>query len=347
MPEFILSPNQFEEGAIAPNFQELVPGTGANASDYSGTLPEFTYMNDVRNKKSIINFRRTQNLLQRRDASCDLIYKQVAGASTRQITVDELYAATKHCKHEFYKGCLKDWKGRDPLFGQKIIPFFRAAVGTDIVTNAYFGDIARPESNGEYSTNKFDGIFKWFKKFLGANLIKAAQTVAAPVVDLRDNPTIAYQFIKALYDRQTVYMRNVANNLKAFYVSQAVADGYQDYLLATGNGDATTFAMYANGVTIKSYKGIPIMVEPTWEPVAAELGYANFNAAILTLRGNFVFGTDKDYGEDDGTSLEGNNTTAVMTWYEKKEMSWYYQMFLKAGTAIGLPEHSVLGLPTL
>ncbi len=128
---------------------------------------------------------------------------------------------------------------------------------------------------------------------------------------------------------------------KAFYVSQGVLDGYQEYLRLLGDGSAHTFAQYANGVTVSSYNNIPIFPEPVWEPVLAELyGGPNYNAAVLTLRGNFIWATDKEYGE--GEDLK----RAIMMWYEDKDLTWYSQQFLKAGTQIALPEHVVFAFPS-
>jgi hypothetical protein len=41
-------------------------------------------------------------------------------------------------------------------------------------------------------------------------------------------------------------------------------------------------------------------------------------------------------GEDGKTALE--------VWYEKKDMMWYYRLFLKAGTQLALPEFTVYAL---
>lgn len=320
---------------IAPAFQDLT-----NTDMFQGTLPEFTLMDNVKSKAPIIDIKRTQNILQRRDTSCDLNYKKLMGATNRIITVDELYAATKQCKNAFYTDALKDWRNGDPLFGNRILPFFKRAVATDVLSNAWFGDISRIKIvNSEWSTTEFDGVFKWIQTYFNAGVIRAEQGFNTPVTDMRANPATAYGIIKSLYDKQNPLMRAYAPTDKAFYVHPAIAEGYKDYLRSLGNGDKDTLIMYANGVSISTYNGIPIIPEPTWEPIMYELYGENKTAAILTLRGNMVFATDKEYGE--GENLD----QALMVWYEKKDLSWYFQQFLKAGTQIALPEFIVFAVP--
>ena len=333
---FVIDSLSFYESIIAPSFQQLVPTTGT----FNGTLGEFTVMDNVASKRPIVSIMPVQNILQRRDASCDLIYKKVMNASTRSITTDELYAATQICKNEFYQGALKDWRNSDPLFGQRILPFFQGAYRTDLASNSYFGDITRIENPAaKWSTTKFDGIFKWIRTFYAAGLIPASQSVAMPIVDFRANPAQAYGIIKAMYDRQSDLLAGLPEGDKAFYVSKPLADGYADYLLSLGQGDVNLIDTYQNGVKVYGFKGIRIFVDPLWSPILTELYGANYNAAILTVRGNFVFATDKDYGE--GENLD----EALMIWYSREKLSHMYQAFMKAGTNIAMPEHIVFSLP--
>lgn len=140
-------------------------------------------------------------------------------------------------------------------------------------------------------------------------------------------------------------MRAWPDHEKAFYVSQSVIDGYRKWLKNTGQQE-TVIENYANGVRISTFENIAIYPEPLWETIMSELyGGLNYNAAILTIRGNFIYGTDRTYGEMDGELGNGKDTTSLMVWYEKKDLSWYFQMFLKSGTQIALPEFVVFAVP--
>lgn len=336
MQTIVIDQLAFHLAVIVPSFQDLLPG-----GDFNGTLHEFTLMDNVASSRNIVDIRRIQNIMQRRDASCDLIYKKVMGADVRKITVDELYAATQHCKHEFYQGCLRDWEGRDPLFGNKILPYFQSAVYTDITTNSYWGDITRPEIDGaQFSTNKYDGIFKWLRMYLAVGIIPSSQSISMPLVDMRANPTQAYNVLQGLIDRQNPIMRAFPPGEKMIIVDQALLDGYQKYLKSIGN-QLNVIQLYANGVPVYSIDGIMLMVDPMWGPVIQELYGQPYSAAILTLRNNFIFGTDKNYGEGP------NEDQALMVWYENSKLSWFYQMFMKAGTQIALPEHVVFAIPSV
>lgn len=316
---------------VAPNFGDLTNGTGI----FDGTLHEFTLMDDIKSKAPIINIKRTRNIMQRRDAGCDIVYKKLMGVDVRQITVDDLYAATKICKNEFYQGALRDWEtDNDDVFLEKIEPFFNEANKLDTLSNAWFGDINRVDP-GTYtwSLNKYDGIWKWVATYFAGGVIPVTQTMAMPVSDKRQIFADAYNVIKGLYDRQNLLMRSWAPTDKAFYVSQDIADGYGNYLRSLGNGDSNTIAMYANGVKIREYEGIPIIPEPCWEPILAEIhGAPGRSAAMLTIRGNMVLGTDKEYGE-------GPEKDALRVWYDDNELTFKYQQFMRLGTQIALPEH--------
>jgi hypothetical protein len=325
----------FHESVIIPAFADIIP----QGFPYRGTLNEFTLMDNVSSKRNIIDIRRVQNILQRRDASCDINYKKVVGATTRQISVEEVYGATQFCRNEFYKGALKDWRSNDPLFGNKILPYFQEAVNVDVASNSYFGDVDRVVApTAQWSSNVFDGVFKWIKRYITASVIPAGQTITiADGTDYNTTPSAAYDLLKAMYAKQNQLMYSFLDTQKAFYVSKEIARGFEDYLIAAGitNGYITD-AM--TGIKTLAYKGIPILEEPIWTPIITEIKGSAGYAAVLTLRGNFVFATDKDYGEGE------DGKTALEVWYETKDMMWYYRLFMKAGTQIALPEFIVVAM---
>lgn len=332
---FSIDSLSFFEMVIQPAFADLV----APGFPFQGSLNEFTIMDNVVSKRPIIDIRRVQNILQRRDASCDINYKKVVGATTRQISVEEIYGATQFCRNEFYQGCLKDFRAKDPLFGNKILPFFQGSLNVDIASNAYFGDVDRVAPvNAAWSTNVFDGIFKWIKKYITAGVIPSGQTLSITNgTDYTSNATAAYDLLNSMYNAQPVLMDSFLDSQKAFYVSKDIATGLEDYYITTGT-TAQGYTLLANGIKQLTFKGIPVLVEPIWKPIIAEIKGSLGHAAILTLRGNFVFATDKTYGEGE------DGKTALEVWYEKKEMQWYYRLFLKAGTQIALPEFIVVAL---
>lgn len=336
MEQFIITSEEFAKFIIVPAFQDLTP-----SMPYENTLFDWTPV-DLKGKASqqLVNMRRTGNILQRRDGSCDLNYKKMMGTTLRKITAEELYGAVKQCNHQFYQGALKDFRAKDPAFGPRILPFFQAAIRQDIVTNSYFGDMNRVANpTGEYSLNSFDGIVVWLDRYLASSVLPAAQTFSINNVDLRQNPATALAILDNAYDRQNVLMRNMPASEKAFYVSQNVVDGLVKYYRALGQDTPTLVTQFQNGVKVYSHNDIPIYVEPSWEPVlGVTRNTANAAMCILTIRGNFHYSYDSAYGEGEDMN------TALMVWYEKKELAWYYQTFLKGGTQIALPEHIVWGI---
>ena len=327
---------QFFEEIIQPAFADIIP----DGFPFQGLLNEFTIMDDVSSKRPIVDIRRQQNILQRRDASCDTIFKKVFGATTRQIATDALYAATSFCRNEFYQGCLTDWKNGDPVFADKIVPYFQGAVNTDIASNAYFGDVTRTTTGTEeWSTDVYDGVVKWIGTYSDAGVIPAAQTISiASDEDYEANPVDAFNLVKSLWSKQPVLMKAFAKLDKAFYVSQEIATGLEDYYLSVGL-NAAGYNILMNGIPTLSYKGIPVLVEPIWTPIFTEInGGDPAYLAVLTLRGNFVFATDKNYGE----GPDGH--TAFVVWYDWNEDTWKYKIYMRAGTQIALPEFIVYAI---
>lgn len=326
----------FFESIVAPAFQDQAK----EAVGWKGTLNEFTLMDNVVSKRPIIDIRRQQNIMQRRDASCDIIYKNLFGASTRSITTDEIYGAVKFCRNEFYQGCLKDFRAKDPLFGEKILPYFKKALNTDLTTNGYFGDTDRPSlPTATFSTDVFDGVFKWMKRYTTSGVIPAAQTIAiSGSENYTTTPANAFALIKSMYDKMPTLMKTFMPGELAFYVSTEIAEAYEQYLIATGSGNTAYIKDVMTGLDTLQYMRVPILPEPLWTPVVTELKGSLGYAAVLTVRGNFIFATDKDYGEGE------DGKTALEIWYDKETMTWKYRMFLKAGTQIALPEFIVYAI---
>lgn len=333
---FSIPSQAFYESIIAPAFADLA----TDAVGFRGTLNEFTLMPNVPSSRPIIDIRRAQNIMQRRDASCDLIYKNLFGATTRKVTTEELYGAVKFCRNEFYQGCLKDFRSNDPLFGNKILPYFRAAINTDLTTNAYFGDSSRISTpTNQFSTDLFDGIFKWIKTYTASSVIPAAQTATiAGGTNFTTTPSAAYDLLKSLHDKMPHLMKTFTNDQLAFYVSTEIAEGYEQYLISVGSGNTSYTNDVMTGLPVLKYMGIAILKEPLWTPAITDIKGSAGYAAVLTIRGNFIFATDSAYGE----GPDGN--TALDIWWDNENLTWKYRMFLKGGTQIALPEFIIYAL---
>ncbi|WP_313215014.1 hypothetical protein [Soonwooa sp.] len=330
---FTVGPKSYYEVLVKPHFADFIPD-----GPYNGTLGEFSVMDDVSSKRTIVDILGARNILKRRDASCNIVFSPVGKASIRKIETDPIYAATKHCENEFYQGCLEDFRNKDPKFRDYILDFFLKAIKVDIDSNAYFGDIDRAnDSNGVWNWNTFDGIFKHYADYISKGLIPANQTSAFN--DGAITPQDAYNYLKWAWGNQDIFLKHLPDNMKAFYVSQSIYDAYEDYLIATGTTGGNTTVLQTGFKTL-SFKRIPVLPEPTWNPIMNALnGGTEAHAVVLTIRGNFVFATDKTYGE---ATPEG--VKSLMVWYNQDEFTWKYANFMKAGTGIAYPEHSVIGL---
>lgn len=327
-----INPNAYYDLLVKPHFADFIPD-----GPYNGTLNEFTVMDDVSSKRKIVEILGNSNILKRRDASCNLVFSPVGKASIRQIDVDKIYGATQHCENEFYQGCLEDFQNKDPKFRDYIMDFFLKAIKVDLNTNAYFGDITRANDTADvWNWNTFDGVFKHYAQFISDGTIAAGQTSAFN--DGAITPQDAYDYLHWAWSNQDIFLKAMGDNMKAFYVSQSILDAYEDFLILTGG--ANNIQYYQNGIPNLKFKRIQLLPEPTWDPIMNVLnGGTQAHAVILTIRGNFVFATDKSYGEATPQGVQ-----ALRVWFDDNNLTWKYANFMKAGTGIAYPEHSVIGL---
>lgn len=336
---WIIEPLAMFDAIVHPSITDLLPaGSGA----YDGVMQDFVVMDNVPYKRPIVDITKRYNIMAARDKSCDLVYKQIGSTDLRDIETRQLYTATKMCKHEFYQGALRDWADKDmETFGSKITPFFLDATRTDIATNAWFGDDTRTNT-GQYSfsVTAYNGIFKWIASYIASGKIATAQTFTPATTNYRDpaNYADAFNAIDSAWQKQTVLLQNIPGENKVIYCDQAVLDGYRGYVRQLGTTTDKLEVAFGTGMkTLDSYNGIPIVAVPIWAPVLENLKGANAHAVILTIRRNFIFATDKSYGEGP------MNNQALVIWYRQFDLSWYYQQFMLAGTQIMLPEFIVFG----
>jgi hypothetical protein len=337
MQPLIVNSHALYELIVQPHFNDMMEGfTGY----YNGTLSEFTVFNKVSLAKGtpIIDIFTKTNILQRKDASCKTNWKQIAKGSTRKITVDEIYSAVEDCQEEFYQGCLKDFRNQSPMFRNIILDFFKKAVGMDVATNSYFGDISRADTD-EFSLNKFDGIFTKYAEYIaGANQYSPVVLGAIPSVI---TPTDAYNIFDSAFQKRTRVMRHQLKTDLGFYVDENLAEALEKYYASIQEKNGQ-IGYYVNGVPELKFRGVPVFVEPTWTPVLESLNGGNpAHAMIFTVRQNFIFGTNDTYGGG------ANLNQGLRVWWSEDDEVWRYKMHLCAGTEIASPHNTVFAITNI
>jgi hypothetical protein len=340
--EWIIEPLAQFAAIVQPTFEDLLP-PGEGVLD--GMLQDFIVMDDVPYHKPVVDITPKYNILQRRDASCELVYKQIGKFGMRDIETHELYAGTKICKQEFYQGALKNFRSKDmETFGKYITPFFLSATRIDVASNTWFGDINRPNLSAyKFSTTAFPGIFTWLQTYTTNGTIPANQTFTPAATNYR---TIAgyqdaFNTLQTAWQLQNEIMHGWPPESKVIYCDLPILQGYRQYMKQLGTTSDTIKVWYADEIRdLDSFLGIPIIAVPLFEPILKDIHQdSNYHhAIILTIRKNFIFATDKSYGE--GPDLD----EALVIWYFRKDLSWYYQQFLKGGTQIALPSMVVWGI---
>ena len=334
---FVVAPRALHEYIILPQFGDFVDGAGdLTPSEEEG---DWMVMDDVVYQRPIMDLIGGQNILKRRDATCKLIYSPVGKLTNRYIRTEKLYGATEDCVEEFYQGCFEDYSAENwDVFGSQIMGLMEKGLATDMYANKYFGDITRPsESTGTWSWNKFDGIFTHYARYVADGVVKSAQTFVIPDGTL--TPQQAKDALEEAYKRQDGILKVMGKADKAFYVDQDLADAYEEWLKLAG---LVTINDRMNGVPGKLYyRKIEVRVKQ-WDGVLAALnGGTAAHVCLLTVKGNFLFATDKKYGGGP------RRNEAIRVWWSHDDNVWRRQFHMKGGTELVAPQHSVLGLTEL
>lgn len=336
---FTVTPLALNELIVVPQFGDSIDSSGVPVpSDEEG---DWQIMNNVVHTRSILDIFGGQNILKRRDATCKLIYSPVARMGARYILVEKLYAATEDCQEEFYQGAFEDFRNEDrETIWNNVMPILEKGFATDIYTNKYFGDVTRvPDPEQVWSWNKFDGIFTWYARYIADGTIPSDQTFAITAgAGGVLTPTQANTALATAYASQDALMDNFDDDNKVFYVDKKLAEAYHDYVVQSGQ---TVMRERMSGKPILFFKGIELKIK-RWDGILRALngGDDQAHAVILTLKGNWIFGTDSNYGGGP------RRNEAVRLWYSNDDDVWRRQIHLKAGTQIAAPQFSVFGMTT-
>ena len=336
----VVSPGAFYELIMQPAFQD-VPG------EFTGVLPntlhEWVIMDNVSlaNGRPLIDILAKQNFLKRKDRSCKVDWSKVANMTGRRIYVNELYGAVENCQEEFYDGAFKDFRDQNDRFKQMITGIFQKGITLDMLVNAYFGDLERADdTTGTYSWNKYDGIFTRIADAVTEGTIPGGQVLGAlPAGPI--TPSQAYNTLSDAYDAQSDLMQALADESKAFYVDKRFAYAYWRYMVASGQTTLDNISLIMNGMPALKFNNIPIYIESMWNPIMRAISDAEAHACILTLRGNWIFGTDKTYGG--GPELN----QAYRVWWSEDDEVWRQKAHMVAGTEILYPQHIVFGMTNI
>lgn len=332
---FLVSPKAFHEVVVMPMFGDVL-GEDGEVLIPSTEEGDWQVVDNSRNRVPIMDIFGSTNLLKRRDATCKLIYSPVARLGNRWITDENLYAATEDCLDEFYQGCFEDYENENwEVFGQHIMPILYKGTATDIFTNKYFGDITRAsDPNDIHSWNKFDGIWKHYFDYVEQEIVEEPIDIAAGVL----SASAAYALLQEMYQAQDEILDAMNDEDKAFYVSKSIYDAYGDWLISTSNNGALSLTDLQSGRARLFFKGIELKPKK-WNGILKALnGGTQAHAAILTVRGNFLYKTDSNYGGG------RKRNEAVKMWYSDDENVWKRQVHTRGGTQIAAPQHSVLAI---
>lgn len=331
---FRVSSEVFHEMIVQPLFGDTLDNN--NNLIPSTEEGDWAVIDSPKHRVPVIDVFGHTNVLKRRDATCKIIYSPAAKLSNRWIWGEDLYAATEDCQSEFYQGSFEDWKREDwENFGMHVMPILFKAVGTDMFTNKYFGDITRAaDSNNIHSWNKFDGVFTQYGKYVSQGVVAAPTAIAAGNISAAN----AYTLLSTMYGNMPELLADMNDEDKCFYVNKDIYDAYGNWLITGDNNGAISYSELQAGRQKLYFLGIEVK-HKKWNGILKALnGGTKAHAAILTVRGNFLFKTDSTYGGGE------NRDEAVRMWYSMDEDVLKKQLYVQGGTEIIAPQLTVLAI---
>jgi hypothetical protein len=335
-----LSPQEYYDLVLQPAFADINPG----ASMYPDTLHNFRVVDNVSlvTGMSMIDVFQKQNFLRRKDRSCETVWSTVGTTASRKLTVSELVSATKLCQEEFYDGDLRDLRSQPKIFRDLTMGILTAGTRADMLVNCYFGSVTRADDPTKvWNWNSFDGIVQKIAEYIADGTIPAGQIMTA-LPSGAITPLQAYNALEEAYQKRSTLMKTLPGMVLEFTIDLAFAEAYEQYLISTGMPSTMGPTLIMNGIPALKYRGIPIYVENTFNPVLTALnGGTEAHMCILTIGNNFTFGTNKKYGG--GANLD----QAVRFWYDETDDVWRKKMHMVAGTQLRSAQHVVFGMTNI
>jgi hypothetical protein len=320
------------EVIVMPQFGDVIDENGEIVIP-SNETGDWTIIDDVPFARPLIQIFGNRNLLKRRDATCKLIRSSFGKATAREIFTRKLYVAAENCQNELYQGALRDWESRPDVFQEQALTLIGKAVGADMFSNKWFGKEGRA-NNANWSLNKFNGVWYYINKAITDGTIPAAQTMTINAGLISEQA--AFDLFTAMIDAQDPVLQNIDDSDKAIYCDKKLAKQVWRYLVSVGY---TTPEGKASDIPdMFKFEDIEVRVRK-WSPVLEELNGAHNYAAILTIKGNFVFATDKSYGKG-----QYNNGPALSVWYDAHEDVTKWDFHVKGGTEMIAPQFSVVAM---
>jgi hypothetical protein len=250
--------------------------------------------------------------------TCGWNFSGSAAFTKKTITPVEVQASVEACydvlkETIFANGMADGWKRGE--LSPEILNFLseqRAyAFNRDMLSFLYLGDTV---SSINYYT-VLDGIYKKLKA--GANATDGTVDAGAVTAsDLAANNFLAT--MRAIYNSQSRFLKQIANEGKVWLITQEVYDAYINYLYASTQTNAGIIQRESivDGLTANTLFGIPIVVAKIVDE-RLEADFVDSSGVINPYR--IVLTT----GSNHKVLLDANGFMEELAWYEKKDDTYY------------------------
>lgn len=167
--------------------------------------------------------------------------------------------------------------------------------------------------------NILDGLFKQLRAIVALDANVKVTIAANSQTSKADQlayltPELAYTLLSDMWYKADIKLRQRKNECR-FYVTQSIADKYEQYLV--GKGIESTYSNLVDGVPALKFNGVPVIPMPMWDANIQsyfDLGntYDAPHRALLTLKSVIAVGTPSAKAFDE-----------VDVWYDKTSRKNY------------------------
>lgn len=363
---FILSSDGFTKFIIQPSFASLTDDTKYDAASFAQVNKGFIVMDDVKEDskgRPIVDIWQQFNVLHPMNADCTTTTSQLLNVGTRQINTSAVGANTDLCLNGVFIKELEKYRSNPEWLLSLTVQALFKAICTDTKTNTWFGNVTRPNptnATGGYTqsgllniimgVNSFNGVLYYLGvEYTNGNMPSGQVMTITQGDPTNISPAEAVAVFQNMYNAQNNVMLGADDSTKCYYVNRRLYEAYRQYQRIGNGGNlgtetSTLINIIQHGIEVPSFNGIPIFVEPTWDNALLQINsytktggvYNQYNLAILTLQGNFIFAYDKSFG------IGAYLNATFRAWYSDDADMWKYRFASAMGAQIANPQMVVL-----
>jgi hypothetical protein len=285
---------------------------------------------DVPGHKANVYIPNTLDNILKKYTDCGISESGSVTISDRTIEVVRVGGKVSECIEAFWQTVL-DESAKRGVMRDDITGTLIEEIALNVIKEAVKRDVSKIQwfADDNETSNKYDHFDGWVTIMLngtatnGYNLDLDGTAYQSGGVLVANG---AYNAMKKLYENQSMPFRQMARNMKKFYVTATVEDNLLTTYEALGTDSGLNRLI--NGEERLTFRGIPVYVVPGWDTALADSdnpcsSTIGDNLIVLTTPQNLIVGSNVSSPESE-----------FRVWFDQDTEKWYYRTKFKLGAQI-------------